>query len=348
MPRTGRGQLAVGARREDRQPIGKELLGSPAPDQRRCLRHIVVRQIVLGEGGARSTRAIAQVLELQRVGVVLEVIEHVMRVAGSVGNEAEPTLRRVRQAGETTLPRHVVDLDLGTPRNRAGKGCSQAGRQWVSCIHYLLLEDARDFVRQDARSHAVERVERGESRPADVKRADDVACGPVVNAHEFAPIRDVLQGEMLERCAGHDQAVEPARQGRLVPSRIEPRRLVAGPIGWWQREHELDVAASGPEKARELDLGAGHVRHQVEEPDAECRAVPGPPVQHFDALVPQQCRGGKALGKDDGHSVVRLGYAFRVWTAAGRHPLLDRGSQLRPPWRLASSLPPPMPGRDRR
>src|SRR4029077_20922169 len=63
-------------------------------------------------------------------------------------------------------------------------------------------------------------------------------------------------------------------------------------------------------------LGAGHVRHQVDEPDAEPRAAPGRPVQDLDALAPQRRRAGKSLGEDDRHGAVQVD-----WTAARRRPL---------------------------
>jgi hypothetical protein len=48
------------------------------------------------------------------------------------------------------------------------------------------------------------------------------------------------------------------------------------------------------------------------------------PVPDIDALAPQQCRGGKSLGKDDGHGDGRS-CASGAWTAACHRPLLERG-----------------------
>ena len=145
-----------------------------------------------------------------------------------------------------------------------------------------------------------------------------MGLGPVHDALEFAPIIDIFERHMFNRCTGDDQTIEflvsDLFKGAVEAFHVFGGRMPGLMIGHAQ-QGQFNLQRCRADEAGELILRLDFLGHQVQQGDAQrakvlsgCQLL----VQHHDPFVAQNVKGGQAGGDLDGHETGLSGVASAV------------------------------------
>ena len=137
---------------------------------------------------------------------------------------------------------------------------------------------------------------------------------PIKDLAQLIPIGDLIEGQMLDRCAGDDQPVELlTRRCDLAEGAIELLHMRGGCVLRLVIAHpdemQVDLQRCRPDQPGKLRLRLDFLWHQVQQPDAQrpdilqgCAII----AHHHHALAREHVIGGKRFGQFDRHLRVLL------------------------------------------
>ena len=125
-------------------------------------------------------------------------------------------------------------------------------------IAQTLRKHTKELGRKLFFANAVQMIERSQSGPAQVHRRENMQLAPVHNRLVLLPVVDALEGEVLNRGAGNDEAIIVLVH-KMVERVVELHQVVRRHVlGLMRRHaHEVTVHLNGRLGNESQDLGFG-------------------------------------------------------------------------------------------
>ena len=283
-----------------------------APQVRRAQPRIVVGIVVRGHADRLSGLDVAVVFLFQRAGVVFQVVEDIQRPPRPVLDQAGARIRRSQQRRKLAPGVHVGLPHLGPAAHGDQHVVRKAAQEGRGGLQVRVPEAAERLGIQRVLGQPVEMPRHRHPAPADAERRMDVALRPVEDAAQFVPVGHLVEGQLFDRGAGHDQPVEAvARRLDLGERTVEGFEVIGGGVAAFVIRHadqrQVDLQGRRADQPRELVFGLDLLGHQVQQRDPKRPDVlRGGPARRHDhhALARQDVVCGQVFGQGDRHQAV--------------------------------------------
>ena len=191
---------------------------------------------------------------------------HVDLVEVTGGDERRARVEALTQDLQLGMLEQVAHLDGGMARMGHVVHLVEAVGEEVVLVTQPLREHAKELRWQLLLADAIEVVQRGERRPAQVHGREDVLLAPVHDAAVLVPVVDLLEGQVLHRRARDDEAVVVA-VGEGVEGLVELDQVVGrdvlGLVGGDPHEVAIHLDRRLGDEPQNLSLGLDLGGHEV-------------------------------------------------------------------------------------